>query len=57
MLVKSKEMKGRSPTLPRWMGRRRLNSTENKIHWPPWLNVSFDLSKLSSVRDRWPKRK
>jgi hypothetical protein len=34
VLVKSTEMTGRSQTLPWWLGRGGVKTTENKIHWP-----------------------
>ena len=36
-LVKSKEMTGRTQTLPWWLEREGVKTTENKIHWPRCL--------------------
>ncbi len=30
---KSREMTGRTQTLPRWLGEEGVKTTENKIHW------------------------
>jgi hypothetical protein len=36
VLVMGIEMTGRSQTLPSWLGREWVKTTENKIHWPRW---------------------
>ncbi len=36
VLVKSREMTGRSQTLPWWLGGGRVKTTETKIHWTRW---------------------
>jgi hypothetical protein len=38
LLVTSREMTGRSQTLPCWM-RGDIKTTENKIHWPRWIET------------------
>ncbi len=48
-LVKSREMTGRSHTLPWWLEAAGVKTTENKIPWPqaplvaqsPYLSTSF----------------
>jgi hypothetical protein len=37
-LVNSRELAGRSPTLPWWLEGGGVKTTENKIHWPRWEN-------------------
>ncbi len=34
VLVKKREMTGRSQTMAQWLGRGEIKTTENKIHWP-----------------------
>jgi hypothetical protein len=34
VIVKSREMTGRSQTLPLWLGGDRVKTTETKTHWP-----------------------
>jgi len=47
---KSREMTGRSHTLPWWLGGGGVNMTENKIQWPCWLQQLFYLkSTLKKV--------
>ncbi len=36
VLVKSREMTGRSQTLKWWLGGGRVKTTEKKIHWLCW---------------------
>jgi len=36
VLVKSREMTGRSQSLPGWLGKGEVKTTENKTHWPRW---------------------
>jgi hypothetical protein len=36
VLVKSREMTGRTQTLPWWLGGGGVKTTDNKIHWPCW---------------------
>ncbi len=36
VLVKSREMTGRTQKLPWWLGGEGVKTTENKIHWPRW---------------------
>ncbi len=46
VLVKSREMTGRSQTLPCWLGGEGVKTTEIKIHWPRCANLSvLSLSK------------
>ncbi len=39
VLVKSREMTGRSQILRRWLGGGGVKTTENKINWPLWFNT------------------
>ncbi len=41
VLVKSREMKGRSQTLPWWLWDGGVKTTENKIHWLRWVSAIF----------------
>jgi hypothetical protein len=41
VLVKTREMTGRSKTLPWWLGGGGVKTTENKIHWPRCLLLTF----------------
>jgi hypothetical protein len=37
MLVKSREMTGRTQTLPWWLGWEGVKAMENKYRWPRWV--------------------
>ncbi len=39
VLVRSREMTGRGQTLPRWLGRGGVKTTENKINWLRWFKT------------------
>jgi hypothetical protein len=39
VLVKSREMIGRSQTLSWWLGGGGVKTTENKIHWFRWEDI------------------
>ncbi len=41
VLVKSREMTGRSQTLPWWLWEGGVKTTENKIRWLRWVSVIF----------------
>ncbi len=36
LVTTSREMTGRTQTLPWWLGGEGVKTTENKIHWPRW---------------------
>ncbi len=48
-LVKSREMTGRSQTLPWWLGGEGIKTTENKIHWPRCVSGLFVEQFLCSM--------
>jgi hypothetical protein len=43
-LVKSREMTGRTQTLPWWLEEEEIKTIENKIHWFRCLKVLTDHS-------------
>jgi hypothetical protein len=55
LLVKSREMTGRSKRCRGGWGEEDKDDRKQNT-FPHWLNVSFDLSKSSSVRCRWPNK-
>ncbi len=47
VLVKSREMTGRTRTMPWWLGREEVETTENKIRWPRWTMCKVTLKNLN----------
>ncbi len=47
VLVKSREMTGRTETLPLWLGGEGVKTTENKIHCP--VDIGIQSYKCSSL--------
>jgi hypothetical protein len=52
VLVKSREMTGRSHTLPWWLEAAGVKTTENKIPWPRWLPSSLTHYELKITINR-----
>jgi hypothetical protein len=51
VLVKSREMTGRSQKLPLGLGGAGVKTTENKIHWPRWETRRVDDGRGAMGRD------
>jgi hypothetical protein len=54
VLVKSRELTGRTQTLPWWLGGEGVKTTENKIHGPPLIKTFSVFSSVSQIA-RWSK--
>jgi hypothetical protein len=47
VLVKRREVTGRTQTLPWWLGGGRVKTTENKIHFPRWSILTTTYKSLA----------
>jgi hypothetical protein len=50
MLVKSREMTGRSQTLAWWLGEEGVKTTEIKIHWLRWPR-GYSILPIFQIQD------
>ncbi len=51
VLVRTREMTGRSQTLPWWLGGGEVKTTENKINWPHCFTCSSSSPRTQACRD------